>query len=187
LCVPAFTLQFPPEQIEELAGRFPSEDDSRYRVAGSAARARGHYTRKEFIEVCRAKTARSASKVAANTAQTVVAATGRAFATHDEARRMQALLTLRGVGGPTASVLLFFAYPDEYPILDVRALESLGVKPRSQYPVSFWLAYLEACRELAGRHGVHIRTLDKALWQYSKERAPAHRAGRDRRAARNHE
>jgi hypothetical protein len=67
--------------------------------------------------------------------------------------------------------LLFFAYPDDYPILDVRALESLGVGPRSQYPVSFWLAYLEACRELARRHSVSIRTLDKALWQHSRERA----------------
>ena len=44
---------------------------------------------------------------------------------------------------PTASTLLYFAFPDDYPILDVRALESLGVKPRSQYPVSFWLEYLD--------------------------------------------
>jgi hypothetical protein len=64
-------------------------------------------------------------------------------------------------------------FPDDYPILDVRALESLGVKPRSQYPVSFWLEYLSACRGLARRHGVSIRTLDKALWQHSKERAGA--------------
>ena len=35
--------------------------------------------------------------------------------------------------------------------------------------MSFWLEYLEACRALAGRAGVSIRTLDKALWQYSKE------------------
>ena len=50
------------------------------------------------------------------------------------------------------------------------ALESLGVKPRSVYPVGFWLAYLSACRTLARRAGVSIRTLDKALWQHSKER-----------------
>jgi hypothetical protein len=82
---------------------------------------------------------------------------------------MNALLELKGVGVPTASTLLYVAFPDDYPILDVRALESLGVKPRSQYPVSFWLQYLDACRELARRCGVSIRTLDKALWQHSKE------------------
>lgn len=166
----AFTLQFPPDQIEELARRFPSGDDTRYRAAGEAIRARGHYTRKEFMEVCRWKTARSAPKVAANSAKAVATVTGRAFATSDEEQRMRSLLELQGVGVPTGSVLLFFAQPDDYPILDVRALESLGVGRRSQYPVSFWLAYLEACRDLARRHRVSLRTLDKALWQHSKER-----------------
>jgi hypothetical protein len=108
--------------------------------------------------------------VATNTAKAVAEATGNAFATGDEGRRMEALLELSGVGVPTASTLLFFAYPNAYPILDVRALESLGARPRSQYPVSFWLAYLNACRDLAARHGVSLRTLDKALWQHSKER-----------------
>jgi hypothetical protein len=45
------------------------------------------------------------------------------------------------------------------------------VKGRSVYPVSFWLRYLETCRALATEHGVSLRTLDKALWQHSKERA----------------
>ena len=84
---------------------------------------------------------------------------------------MQTLLELRGVGVPTASTLLYFAFPESYPILDIRALESLGVKSRSVYPVGFWLEYLTACRELADRHHVDLRTLDKALWQHSKERS----------------
>jgi len=103
----------------------------------------------------------------------VVDATGRALAAIDEASRIAALLELEGVGVPTASTLLYFAFPDDYPILDVRALESFGVKPRSTYPVSFWLEYLEACRELSRRAGVSIRTLDKALWQHSKEQSQA--------------
>jgi hypothetical protein len=100
----------------------------------------------------------------------VVKATRQALGAADEAARMRALLELEGVGVPTASTLLYVAFPEDYPILDVRALESLGVKPRSQYPVSFWLQYLAACRELASSCDVSIRTLDKALWQYSKDR-----------------
>ena len=46
----------------------------------------------------------------------------------------------------------------------------------SVYPVGFWLDYLAACRQLAERHGVDLRTLDKALWQHSKESS----AGRGR-------
>ena len=171
--VPVFEIQFPPEQVPDLAARFPAGDDTACEAAGAAARARGYYRRREFLLVCAWKTVRSAPKVAANGDGAVRAATRRALADPDEAARMEALLALSGVGVPTASTLLYFAFPALYPILDVRALDSLGVKPRSQYPVSFWLGYLEACRALAAQCGVSIRILDKALWQWSKERSVA--------------
>jgi hypothetical protein len=164
-----FELQFPSEEIEALARRFPESDETRLLAVGAAVRSRGHYTRDEFIEVCAWKTPRSRPKVAANPAAAVIEATARALGTADEAKRIAALIGLSGVGVPTASTLLYVAFPDDYPILDVRALESLGVKPRSTYPIPFWLAYLEECRRLARRSGVSLRTLDKALWQRSKE------------------
>lgn len=170
--MPTFELQFPIDEIDVLAARFPAlDDDARLHEVGVAVLERGYYTREEFIEVCAWKTVRSRPKVSSNTEAAVVSATGAAIAAEDEAARMAALLELEGVGVPTASTLLYCAFPEDYPILDVRALESLGVKPRSQYPLSFWLGYLDACRELAQRAGVPLRTLDKALWQYSKERS----------------
>jgi hypothetical protein len=167
----AFELQFPAAEIQSLALRFPGQDDPGFRVTGAAVRARGYYTRGEFIRVCRWKTPRSAPKVTANSARTVRRATGSALVTEDEQVRMQALLGLDGVGVPTASTLLYCVWPERYPILDVRALESLGVKPRSVYPLRFWLEYLAACRALSARYDVDLRTLDKALWQHSKERS----------------
>jgi hypothetical protein len=172
--VPVFELQFPAGQIDALARRFGAGDDVRRLALGAAARQRGYYTRSEFIDICAWKTVRSRPKIAANTRSAVTAATRIALAPGiEEPDRMEALLGLSGVGVPTASTLLYFAFPENYPILDVRALQSLGVKPRSQYPVSFWLGYLEACRCLASRRGTSIRTLDKALWQHSKERSAA--------------
>jgi hypothetical protein len=167
--VTAFDLQFSPEEIEPLAVRFGYTDDAACMGAGAAARARGHYTREEFLTVCEWKTSRSRSKVARNDAAAVEEATHRALASADERERMEALTALEGVGVPTASTLLHFAFPDDYPILDVRALESLGQRSRTAYPVEYWLRYLDACQELALRYGVSIRTLDKALWQKSKE------------------
>ncbi len=166
-----FELQFPLGAIPALAARFPSSDDARLLAVGAGARVRGHYTRREFVEVCAWKTPRSRPRVTANPARAITAATRRALATPDETIRIEALLELDGVGVPTASTLLYAAFPEDYPILDVRALESLGVASRSGYPVGFWLAYLAACRALASRAGVSLRTLDKALWQHSKERA----------------
>ena len=164
-----FELRFPPEEIEPLARRFGAADDPSILAAGAAARARGRYTRPEFLAVCAWKTVRSRPQVARNDDGAVADVTRRALAAGDEGERMQALLELQGVGVPTASTLLYCAFPADYPILDVRALESLGQPPRSGYTVEYWLGYLDACRELARRHGVSLRTLDKALWQYSKE------------------
>lgn len=164
-------MQFPCAQVEALAARFGLDDDERHLAAGRAARARGYYTRAEFIGVCAWKSARIRPRIASNTPGAIRRATARALAAADESTRMESLLQLNGVGVPTASTLLYFAFPLDYPILDVRALASLGVKPRSQYPVGFWLAYLDACRALAARCGVTLRELDKALWQYSKESA----------------
>lgn len=159
-------MQFACEEVE--AARYSYENDGACRETGWAARKRGWYTRDEFIRVRAWTPARSSSKVAANSEEEVHDATNRAFFSEDEGTCMEALLELNGVGVPTASTLLHFAFPDDYPILDVRALESLGVKARTQYPVSFWLGYLRACRELSMGCGVSVRTLDKALWQHSK-------------------
>lgn len=169
--MPRFALQFPPDLIPGLAARFPSTDDAGATAAGQAARERGHYTRAEFLLVCEWKTARSRPKVAVNPSAAIRRATRTALTDEDEAVRMVALTSLAGVGVPTASTLLHFAAPDDYPLLDVRALESLGARSRSVYPVAFWLEYLDTCRRLARDAGVSLRTLDKALWQYSKERA----------------
>jgi hypothetical protein len=169
-----FELQFPASDIAALAARFPGADETVTQRLGAAARARGHYTRSEFVVVCAWKTPRSRPKVQANSARAVRAATSVALSpASSEQTRMEALLALQGVGVPTASTLLYVAFPAEYPILDVRVLHALGQKPRSGYPISYWLSYLDACRGIATEHRVSLRTLDKALWQWSKEQAPA--------------
>ena len=110
------------------------------------------------------------SRVAKNSDAFVEHITRAALAVTDESERMAALCALRGVDMPTASVLLHFAFPDRYPIIDWRALESLGQPAPSAYTTKYWLAYADACRELASQAGVTVRVLDKALWQYSRER-----------------
>jgi hypothetical protein len=64
-----FDLQFSPDELPELAARFSYADDSACRVAGSAARKRGHYDRDEFLLVCKWTTVRSRPKAEANTAR----------------------------------------------------------------------------------------------------------------------
>jgi hypothetical protein len=61
--------------------------------------------------------------------------------------------------------------PKRYTLVDFRALESLGVTPRPVLTVGYYLEYLGKCRELAKQHRVSLRVLDRALWQWSKDKA----------------
>ena len=168
--VTQFALQFPLEQVRDYATRYAYAGDAPVIAIGKTARARGYYLLDEFVAVCRWKSPRTAPLVAMNTAAAVEDATRTALAeTSNERERIEALRSLSGVEWPTASVLLHLAYPERYPILDKRAVQALGVRPPAAYSFRFWKAYVDACRHLAEQAAVDGRTLDQALWQWSKE------------------
>ena len=86
-----------------------------------------------------------------------------AFSTKSERLKIGALLSLAGVGWPTASVILHFAYdPKRYPILDVRAMNAVG--GTANYNFTRWMEYVDLCQSTAKQHNINLRTLDKALW-----------------------
>ena len=94
-----------------------------------------------------------------------------ALTTTSERIRWGVLSCLDGVRLPTASAVLHFFHQEPYPIIDVRALWSIGVEKTSNYPFLFWQEYVSFCRALAKRNDIidDMRTLDRALWQYSRE------------------
>ena len=172
--VPTFRLRFPLSEVMYWAARYAYADDAEVEAIGERARKRGSYTRDEFMTAMRWKTrGRNEHLCAQNSAADVEEATRRALSTSDERERIEALIGLHGVDYPTASVLLHLAHRDPYPIIDFRALWSLGVEePPAAYSFAYWLAYTQACRSLAKDAGVRMRMFDRALWQYSKERRP---------------
>jgi hypothetical protein len=98
-------------------------------------------------------------------------ATATALRARSEELRIGALRLLAGVDWGLASVILHTCHSDPYPILDWRALWSLNSEPpHGGYSFGFWWGYTSACRDLAKRYDVPMRVLDRALWQYSKER-----------------
>jgi hypothetical protein len=167
-----FVLQCDPAQLPELASRYSYDEDTRVvEEIGPQAKARGYYRREEFLELCRWKTPRSKSKVARNSAEDVEEVTGLALTARSEALRIWTPMALEGVSWATSSVLLHFAHTDPYPILDFRVLEALGATGTPSYTIGFWNGYVAACRELSDITGLEMRTVDRALWQWSKERA----------------
>lgn len=126
-------------------------------------------TRDDLIAVARWKWrgGRTRQLCGQNTEEEVEEITRVSFAAESERLRIGSLLALRGVQWPMASVILHFAFPDRYPIRDIRAMKTVG---RSTFYNTFekWMEYAELCRATAKRHGVTMRTLDKALWAFDK-------------------
>lgn len=165
-------MRFPGKQIERWSSFYA--DPLEAEVEGGIAprmRELGYLTKSDFIRLCRWKTPRSRSGVERNAQGFIRATTTTAFSTPDERLRIEVLTLLDGVSWPTASVILHFGHRDPYPILDFRALWSLGiVNPPANYDFDFWWSYTQACRNLARRYSCSMRTLDRALWQYSREK-----------------
>jgi len=166
------------------AARFPAPtaDAPLLREIRPAVLARGYATRKEFLAVCEWKSVRTRGRCASNTEREVRTITRAAFSANDEALKMDLLRLLQGVEWPTASTLLHFCDAAPYPILDYRAVWSLGISRTQTYTMDFWLGYLAYTRDLAASAGLPIRTVDMALWQYSKEKQRVTMDGSKRRS-----
>lgn len=167
----SFKLRFNKKAISKWAGQYPREYDAELEtLLAPQAKVRGYMVKPEFEQFCRWKTPRSQRRVASNSADYVEAVTQTVLSTPNERLRVEVLLLLNGVSWPTASVILHFCHADPYPILDFRALWSLGLDANTvPYNFEFWYEYTLFCRKLAKEVDVSMRELDRALWQYSKE------------------
>lgn len=169
-------LQFDTTQVVSLAQQYEEgmgDRDRRlteeiiHRVFPSYE-AKGFLTKKEFLAVCQWKTPRTKPHCESNDEQMIRDVSALVRTTESEPLRIQAWTLLSGVKWSTASVFLHFGFKELYPILDFRALFSLGEAEPAYYDFNFWWKYVICCRSLAAEVGVTMRTLDQALWQYSK-------------------
>jgi hypothetical protein len=166
-----FKLQFPLPEVPALAARYDFLDDTDVIRIGEEAGLRGYFTRPEFLYVCEWKTQRSNSRVEQNSENEIVEATHVALTAKSEVLRIWSPMALYGVSWATSSVLLHLAHADPYPILDFRALESLGIRHSVIPTARFWNDYVDEFRQLLARSGRGKRMLDRALWQWSKDQS----------------
>ena len=174
---PDLILQFDPADIQHLAAQYnrgnqqdTAEQDIVDRIAPQV-KASKSITVDDFRLVCNWKTPRSKSRVRENSPGFIHEVFQLALSAKEERLRIELFTLLKGVSYPTASVFLHFFHENPYPIIDFRALEALGAEQPGNYSFDFWWAYVTACRKLAQESAVDMRTLDRALWQWSRNGA----------------
>ncbi len=125
--------------------------------------------KKNFIRLGRWKSRRPIKHYQSNDDSMIKEITRLSLTTKNEEIQIKLLFLLKGVSWPVASVFLHFAFPDKYSIMDYRAIWSLGWENPKSYNFKFWQRYCNEIRKIANKLALDIRTVDKALWQYSKE------------------
>ena len=163
-------LRFKETEIFQIAKKYeyPREETALMDLK-KLVNSKGYLSKGQLHLVAKWKAPRSAGHVERNSDEYVKEITAFAFYARDERSRIESLTILDGVSWPTASVILHLFHKEHYPILDFRALWSVSMAVPQQYSYSLWWPYVEYCRGIAKRNNVDMRTLDRAMWQYSKE------------------
>jgi thermostable 8-oxoguanine DNA glycosylase len=136
------------------------------------------YLNKEmFVCLCCWKSARPRKHYEANTEETIEKVTSQAYQMRNALDKLKLLdAKLKGVGVAVAACILHYLQPDEYPIFDYHATNTLreaGLWTREKGGASSgnkaWLDYVGLMRNLSRELSVTLRELDKALFAYDKK------------------
>lgn len=155
-----------------LAGSAGEEYDECMEAMKPKVCKQGHLTKPQLKKIALWKSRRRADYVDYNSPGYVKNITAQAFASEDPGEKIKLLDTLHGVGRPTASAILHWFDKDVYPIWDFRALWSCSVNRVPYCSLPRWKKYVDFCSATARCYKVDKRTLDRALWHYSKKHQP---------------
>lgn len=166
-------IRLPRSELREYASRYSYPAEASVEALVPVVKERGYLLKSELQTVGEWKSARIRPRLAKNSDGLVKETTRLALATGEPRLAAHILMALDGVALPVASTILHWFHSDPFPILDFRAVWSLGIPEPKSYSWSFWEEYVTLTRALAKEWNTNMRTLDRALWQYSFERQPA--------------
>lgn len=159
--------------VKRWSERYPvAAEVTLFNELGPLIAARGYYTREEFMQVELWKSKRAKPYLARNSDADIEDITRLAL-TAPERLRHRVLDLLSGVGIPMASALLTVAYPYRFTVIDYRAIETLSAYRDLEGGWPSYSRYRALCGDIASRSNTDLRTLDRALWQWSKEQGSA--------------
>lgn len=165
-----FKLRFPQKEIKYWSSRYDyNNEDVMCNEFAPKIQRQKYLTKDDFKFICEWKSPRIRPQANKNDEALIKDITKIALTTPHPRLSIEVLLILKGVSWPVASVILHFGKKNKYPILDYRALWSLGFDQPKVYSFELWEAYTKYCQKVAKESNVTLRTLDRALWQYSKE------------------
>ncbi|MBK9131553.1 MAG: hypothetical protein IPM20_07985 [Gammaproteobacteria bacterium] len=156
----------------ELINSTEATEERRFEQDFAEARKQGFLSKDLFVRVARWKSVRNTSHYQSNSIESIRAATAKAFTAANDASALAALMQLQGVALRTASAILHWMRPDQFPILDVRVVAALGLAESASYEdFEFYSLVASEVRGLARECDIDLRIIDRALWTWDKLRS----------------
>lgn len=169
-------LRFSESQIGYWANRYTGRQREKDRIKEqqlidlkSDIQTRGYLTKEESHKIARWESPRRANLTLENTGGFIKEITETTFTAPDDWTKLLTLTQLRGIGQLTASAILHLFDKEQYPILDIHALWSVGLEWKKRASYLFWPDYVQFCRGIANQNNVSMRDFDRALWKYSSD------------------
>src|SRR4030042_1183663 len=153
--------------------RYKTHDETTEKEIKHLLKKQRYLTKEELVKIgdWKSKRPKRHYRSKENDELTVKEITRFSFNTKSEKARIESLLALKGVSWPVASTILHFAFPNKYPVMDFRVLWSLwDMKPPIRYDFKLWERYCNKIRGTAKKYRLSVRTVEKSLWKYSKEK-----------------
>lgn len=179
----------PDESIEYREGSGAWKEDKYYGfyAISSEFQQRGHIYRDELRKIGEWKSGgRIDHHLKDNNPNYVEQRSAVAFQTNSDVDKVKALMELKGVQVPVASVILTMYDPANYAVVDYRAFRALGAaEPQLLDPQTYpdyadfmgsfqdynsapeaYSFYMDVVRDIAHREGILPREVDMALWAF---------------------
>lgn len=138
---------------------------------------RAYFNKPEFLQMCGWKSPRPRRLYESNSSAEVRRVSVKVFAAEEEGEKMELLISLKGVGIPTASAILTLTNPNDYGVIDIRVWQQLyfyGAVAGRPSGVGFscenWLTYLRTLRFWAGKFNVTARDVEVVLFEDHRAR-----------------
>jgi len=135
----------------------------------------GYLTKEQTIKILKWKSPRPLRFYEQNSDIEIKTITKLAFQQNNDSLKIHILTALKGVNYPSASAILMFYEPKNYPVLDIRVWKQLyknklvTTNSKGQnFTLEQWSNYLKIIRSLAKENNLTSRQVEKRLFDYDK-------------------
>lgn len=137
----------------------------------------GYLTKEQTIRILKWKSPRPLRFYEQNTNTEIETITKLAFQQNNDNLKIHILTALKGVNYPSASAILMFYDPKNYPVLDIRVWKQLynnnlvtSNSKGQNFTLEQWANYLKIIRSLAKQNNLTSRQVEKRLFDYDKSK-----------------